>query len=205
MKDLVILVADKNMQFALRGALSRPDALGTRVIDHEFRIHIGRDGGVRATGAELLSSERRRFSHALLVLDHEGCGVEENKTPAQVEFELDAEMRSHWGCEGKAIVIAPELDVWIWGTDNALQQVLGWPSEVSIRDWLRGKGFTFDNQGKPLRPKEALEALVPVHRQPRSSALYERITKRISLLHCRDEAFLRLRLALRTWFPPDQS
>lgn len=203
MKDLVILVADKNMQFALRGALNRPSALGSRAIDFEFRMHIGRDGGVRTTGAELLAREHRRFGHALLVLDHEGCGVEQDKAPAEVEALLDEEMRTHWGAEGKAIVIAPEVDGWVWGSDTALQQVLEWPLTESVRDWLRARGYAFDDRGKPLRPKEAFEALVPVHRQPRSSALYERITMRISLSRCRDDAFLRLRQTLRHWFPPD--
>ncbi len=202
MKDLVVLVADKNMQFALRGALSRPASLGTRAIDHEFRTHIGRDGGVRTSGAEVLAREHRRFSHAMLLLDHEGCGVEMNETAAEVEAVLDAQMQAQWGPRGKAIVIAPELDVWIWGADNALQQALDWPLPGSIRDWLRGRGFDFDVHGKPLRPKEALEAMVPVHRQPRSSALYERITRRISLRNCHDAAFVRLRLTLSAWFPP---
>jgi hypothetical protein len=73
--------------------------------------------------------------------------------------------------------------------------------EGSIRDWLRERGFSFDEHGKPLRPKEAMEALVPVHRLPRSSALYEKITDRISLRRCVDPAFLRLREALTGWFP----
>jgi hypothetical protein len=33
MKDLVLLVADKNAQFVLKGALLRPEALGIRRIE----------------------------------------------------------------------------------------------------------------------------------------------------------------------------
>jgi hypothetical protein len=76
MQDLVILVADKNMQFALQGALSRPQALSIRQLSFEFRSHMGRDGGVRTTGASVLGSEKVRFRHALMILDHEGCGQE---------------------------------------------------------------------------------------------------------------------------------
>jgi hypothetical protein len=47
MKDLILVVADKNMHFALRGALNRPEALGIRPITVEFFVHPGRDGGVR--------------------------------------------------------------------------------------------------------------------------------------------------------------
>ncbi len=63
------MVADKNAQFALKGALARPKALGIRRIEFEFRVHPGRDGGARKSGPEVLALERRRFKHGLLVLD----------------------------------------------------------------------------------------------------------------------------------------
>jgi hypothetical protein len=201
MKDLVILVPDKNTQFALRGALGRPDALGVRAITHEFRPHPGRDGGGRTTGVEVLARERARFSHALLVFDLEGSGAQEQLTIEDLEGELDEKLRLHWGPHAKAIVIAPELDIWLWGADNALRDILQWPQAGTIRDWLQDQGFAFDANVKPVRPKEALEAMVPIHRQPRSSALYEKITSRISLQRCVDPAFLRLRATLQSWFP----
>lgn len=201
MQDLVLLVADKNMQFALRGALVRPQALGIRSLSFDFRTHMGRDGGVRATGADVLNGERSRFSHALMVLDHEGSGREGVAVPA-LEAELDQRLQVAWGDRAKAIVIAPEVDVWLWGANNALREAFHWPENGSIRDWLRGKGFDFSADGKPTRPKEALDAMVPVHKQPRSSALYEKITSRISLQNCQDAAFVRLRSQLQEWFPP---
>ncbi|MBA3624102.1 MAG: hypothetical protein H0W48_06565 [Methylibium sp.] len=201
MKDLVILVADKNTQFALRGALGRPEALGVRAIAHEFRTHIGREGGVRTTGVDVLARESRRFAHALLVFDLEGSGADAQKSTDELERVLDAQLQVQWGPHAKAIVIAPELDIWIWGADNVLKECLRWPLDGSIRSWLQDQEFSFDANGKPERPKEALEALVPVHRQPRSSALYEKIARRISLQRCNDPAFLRLRATLQGWFP----
>ena len=199
MQDLVLLVADKNMQFALQGALSRPETLGIRPIAYEFRSHPGRDGGVRASGSRVLAGERNRFRHALMLLDFEGCGTQ-LLDPIALEQELDQQIRMTWNDEGKTIVIAPEVDVWLWGSDNALREVFQWPLQEGVRDFLQAKGFAFSADGKPLRPKEALEAMVPVHRQPRSSALYEKVTKKISLQNCRDPAFLRLREQLRIWF-----
>jgi hypothetical protein len=200
MKDLVLLVADKNMQFALKGILGRPQSIGIRSIDFEFRPHMGRDGGVRTSGPEVLALERGRFSHGLLVFDLEGSGADTENAVA-LEQELDATIALHWEKRGKAIVIDPEVDAWMWGADNALREVLEWPLEGAIRDWLQAKGFEFLPNDKPVRPKEALEALVPVHRQPRSSALYEQITSKISLKRCQDAAFLRLRAQLQMWFP----
>lgn len=113
MRDLVVLVADKNMHFALRGALGRPDAMGTRAIDHEFRTHIGRDGGVRTTGVELLLRDRCRFARALLVVDLEGSGARPDQTAEDLERVLDQELHAQWGPHAKAIVIAPEVDIWL--------------------------------------------------------------------------------------------
>jgi hypothetical protein len=198
MQDLVLLVADKNMQFALQGALARPQAMGIRPISYEFRSHMGRDGGVRTTGAMVLAREETRFMHALMLLDEEGCGQEGDSL--QLESELDRQLHDVWGDRAKAIVIAPEVDIWLWGTDNAMREALHWPEAGSIRDWLQGKGFVFDAYGKPLRPKEALDAMRPIHKQPRSSALYEKITGKISLQRCTDPAFIRLRQQLQGWF-----
>lgn len=200
MKDLVIVVADKNAHFALKGALQRPEALHIRPIEYEFRLHPGRDGGARTSGPETLVLERSRFSHGLLMFDLEGSGAEATD-PLVLEQELDSRISQYWGQQGKAIVIAPEVDAWVWGADNVLKEVLDWPLPGSIRDWLGGREFAFCANGKPLRPKEALEALVPIHKQPRSSALYEQITSRVSLARCQDAAFVRLRDRLRTWFP----
>ena len=199
MQDLVVLVADKNMQFALKGALLRPQALGIRPITHAFRAHMGRDGGVRSTGASVLASEQGRFRHALMLLDFEGCG-QEDVDPLTLEAQLDQALQPVWAERAKAIVISPEVDAWVWGSDNVLREVFVWPHTSQIRDWLRERGFGFDATGKPQRPKEALDAMRPVHKQARSSALYEQITSRISLARCTDPAFLRLRAQLQIWF-----
>ena len=76
-----------------------------------------------------------------------------------------------------------------------------WPAGPKVREWLRSQGFTFEANGKPTRPKEALEAALRVPDLPRSSALYQAIAEKISLRRCGDEAFARLRKQLVTWFP----
>ena len=193
------MVADKSMQFSLQGGLERPRSLGIYPIKFDFRQHPGRDGGTRTSGAQLLALERNRFSHALLVLDHEGSGSRE--TPLELERSLDEQLAETWGEYGKAIVISPELDVWMWGSDNKLSEILRWPKPEPIRQWLQGQGFEFEVNGKPQRPKEALEAVFPVCRLPRSAALYQKITSSMSLSRCEDAAFHRLRERLQTWFP----
>lgn len=100
-----MLVADKNAQFALQGALSRPHALGIRSITYEFRSHPGRDGGVRASGSNVLAPERNRFQHALMLLDFAGCGTA-LLDPIALEVELDREVRATWIPRSSACVIS---------------------------------------------------------------------------------------------------
>ncbi len=202
MLDLVILAADKNAQFALRGGLRRSEAMGTRAIEFECIVHPQRDSGVRKSGADILRLKRNGARHALLVLDYEGCGSD--LSPSELEKHLDQRLATDWGDRAKAIVITPEVDIWIWGSDNALEPLLKWNLPHGIRAWLADAGFEFDQTGKPLRPKEALEAVLRQLRQPRSSALYEAVAQRISLQNCRDAAFRTLRERLVHWFPPNK-
>lgn len=199
-KNLLVLVADKNMEFTLCGALPRITALDRPKIDCTIIQHPGRDAGVRVTGPQLLARSRPVYSHALLVLDYEGSGF--HGTATELERDLDRRLADTWGDQGKAIVIEPEVDVWMWGSDNALAQILGRPGDQSIRNWLRQKGFEFSEHDKPLRPKEALEALVEALQRPRSSSIYQKIAGRVSLDRCIDPAYQRLRQRLAEWFPP---
>ncbi len=199
--NLLVLVADKNMEFTLRGALPRIAALNEPKIDCTIIQHPERDSGVRVTGPDVLARGRSKYSHALLVLDYEGSGF--HGTATELENDLDRRLADTWeDNRGKAIVIEPEVDVWMWGSDNALAVILGRPGDQGIRDWLRQRGSEFSEQDKPLRPKEALEALVEELRQPRSSSIYQKIAGRISLNRCTDPAYRRLHQRLEGWFPP---
>jgi hypothetical protein len=199
MLDLFVLTADKNMLHAVRGVLNRPQALGTSSILFDIRHHANGDGGVRTNGKDLLALQARVARHGLLLLDHEGSGS--NESSADLEARLDEQLRPVWGSRAKAIVIEPELDIWVWGADNALRDVFEWKEDVGIREWLVKKGFEFDAARKPLRPKEALEALMSHLRQPRSSSLYEVLATKLSLHRCTDRSFDRLRSTLSGWFP----
>ena len=126
MKDLALILADKNMDFAMRGILGRPKAIGIRPVSYEIRQHVNRDGGVRTTGPETLALLRKQFRYRLVMLDWEGSGTK-TKNAIALEQELDARLAASWGNRAKAIVIEPELDIWIWGADNALRTIFEWP------------------------------------------------------------------------------
>lgn len=201
MRDLVVLAADKNIEHMVRAALARPDALRIRRIEADFQTHPGRDPGARTTGVDVLRQQQSRYSHALLIFDFEGCGAEREAGAAELEATLDRKLSEVWQANGKTIIVEPEADVWVWGNDHALAEVLQWNEGVPIRTWLGQKAFVITDHGKPGRPKEALESVLQHVRVPRSSAVYKRIVERISLPHCTDPAFSRLAAALRRWFP----
>ncbi len=199
MKDLFVFVADKNMEFTLKGGLERPESLGIRPITFEIRQHPGRDGGMRTSGAQIMALEASRFRNALMVFDYEGSGASESSQ--DLEARLDAALSQQWGDRAKAIVIEPEVDIWMWGGDQVLATILRWGRTESIREWLSSTGFAFRSDGKPERPKEALEAVFAEARRPRSSANYEKIARQISLARCTDPAFKRLQETLGRWYP----
>ena len=198
-QDLYVLAADKSMEAVIAAGLARPESLNIRRLRVETATHPGKDGGARTSGVPLLATQSRRFKHALLVFDHEGSGATD--PPDELERQLDQQLTAAWGDRAKAIVIDPEVDVWLWGSDNALATLLEWSQDLSIRDWLVEAGFGFNDDDKPDRPKEAIEAVLRDCRIPRSAATYRKVIEQISFKRCTDAAFLRLADRLREWFP----
>lgn len=187
------------MEFTLDAALSREAALGICQITKEiYPLHS--DGTTRVAGPDLLRMKQRDFKHGLLILDFEGSGTS-HANALDLEAELDQDLERMWPGGAKAIVIQPELDVWMWGSDNMLQSTLNWPDPQGIRPWVNNRGFSFHSNGKPERPKEAFKEVLMHIREPRSSALYGTIANKISLSKCVDPSFHRLRNQLQTWFP----
>ena len=201
MQDLVLLVADKSMKYAVEGILSRPCAIGIRPVSYDLRVHTLCDSGVRTSGVQMLGLAKGAATHALMLLDFEGSGA--SGTAPELESQLRKKLQepSNWGDRGDVVVIEPELDVWVWGADNMLRELIEWREQGTIREWLGTKGFKLLENGKPVRPKEALECVLRHSNLPRSSDLYGAIAKRASLLRCKDEAFERFREILRCWFP----
>jgi hypothetical protein len=77
LKDLVLLVPDKNIEAALKGLLSRPQSLGIRPVSFQLYVHPERDPGCLLRGAEYLRQFVDQYHRALIVLDQEGCGRED--------------------------------------------------------------------------------------------------------------------------------
>ncbi|MBI5557948.1 MAG: hypothetical protein HY885_09940 [Deltaproteobacteria bacterium] len=199
--DLVVLVADKDMEFAIKGILGRAQALRIREPMPVVHVHPERDPGCLLRGHDFLSLFRNQFAHALILLDREGCGQDRSRETLEAMIEKRLS-ESGWGGRAAAVVIDPELEMWVWSDSPQVDAVLGWQGRnPDLRSWLKDKKFLQEGQAKPERPKEAIELALRTARKSRSSSLYDQLARQVSLGRCVDPAFIKLKTTLQTWFP----
>ncbi|MBF7083210.1 hypothetical protein IT084_09515 [Desulfallas sp. Bu1-1] len=201
-KDLVVLVADRNMEYTIKGLLTRRRALGIREVTFDCFVHPEHDPGCLLRGHDFLRPLIRNYTHTLIMLDHEGCGQEHisRKTlEKQVEERL---MRSGWDDRAAAVVIAPELEIWVWSNSPHVDQITGWAGRTpDLRSWLVQQGFTETYHTKPNRPKNAFEEALKLAGKARSSSLFYQLARSVSLESCANPAFVKLKVTLKKWFP----
>jgi hypothetical protein len=200
--DLVVLVADLDTESAIRGLLSRPDALGIRRIESRIFRHPGRDPGCRAQSHEYLRSFCNQYAHALVIFDLEGSGRDQSPR-GDLEREIERLLSSNgWDSRAAVLVIDPEIEVWIWSDSPHVTEICGWSGKLpKIDEWLKSNGYFSRGSSKPHPPKKAFrEALRQVRKQP-SAAIFLQIAQRVSLSRCSDPAFQKLKSLLQSWFP----
>ena len=199
-KDLVVLAADSNMEFAVRGILSRAPSLTIRSISFDVLVHPEHDPGCLLRGAALLSGLTARYRHALVMFDVEGCGQEAQGREA-LESRVEAELATHWTAEhAAAVAIEPELENWVWSDSPHVETHLGW-DQGALFATLTASGRIAAGNAKPARPKETMEWALRERRKQRSSKIYELIAGSVSLSRCVDPSFLKLKQVLARWFP----
>jgi hypothetical protein len=200
--DLVVVVADGGIEQAIRGLLTRAEALGIRPLHGvEFPKLHKLDCDTFATGHQLASLYRPTHEHALIVLDLAWDGRPIND-PLEMSRQVDERLRPDWGDSGRCVVIDPELEAWVWSDSPHVAKVLGWTDLPELASWLSLKGLWPRNSPKPPDPKSAYLAAIREKRIQNSNALFRTLAEKVSLTRCEDRAFLALREILRAWFPP---
>lgn len=201
MKDLIILTADKNTDFLLRGLLPRiPTVEHLSPFSYDIFVHPLRDAGVYNNAHEFLRPFIEKYKYAIVVLDHEGCGRERH-TRISLEEEIESRLANNgWANRVAVLVISPEIENWVWVGEVHVQKIVNWNNDQNIYDWLKSKGYMQHNSIKPDQPKEAFEFILSETRTPRSSSLYQQIAKKASYRQCRDSAFLKMIQTLQQWF-----
>jgi hypothetical protein len=210
MRDCLFLVADKNMEGMLKGFFSR-DAFHSTMscgrFDFDWRqdllvAHGQNDPGLYTRANEFLQPYARTHRHAVVIVDAEWSGSPGKDAILQRlnEHLANAGWPDDSGC---GIVIAPELENWVWQDSPHVCSALGFDGEfVELRTTLEIQGFWQPNEAKPARPKEAVEWALRRSKKGRSSAIYQQLATRITARGCTDQAFYTLRNALLRWFPP---
>ncbi len=199
--DLVVLLADKNMEAGIRRLLQRPEALGIRSVSADLFVHPYRDPGILNEAHKFLAPLTEQYAYALVMFDRQGCGRvgSAEDIAREVQTRLDS---AGWIRRSTVIVLDPELEIWVWSDSPHVPLVLGMSSD-DLESLLNEK-YRSGSQLKPNSPKEAMEEALQRSRTPRSSSIYSRLAQSVSVSRCTDKAFLRLRACLGEWFPPTQ-
>lgn len=202
--DLLVLVADLDMELTVKNLLGRPASL--RIQDIRFRVHRhqNHDPGCRAQAAEFLRRFAPRYRYTMVMFDKEGCG-REKQSREDIQYDVERDLaRNGWRDRSKAIVIDPELEAWIWNGSDEVAHALGWNSNyASLRTWLGETGIFPENDSKPRDPKRAMKSVLNktrARRQP-SAALFGSLAASVSLNRCQCPAFNEFKGTLQHWFP----
>ncbi|MBI3911696.1 MAG: hypothetical protein HY320_12295 [Armatimonadetes bacterium] len=202
-KDLVVLLADRDAEAAVVELLQRAGDMGIRLPAFDTHTHPMRDPGCFRHSHEFLRAFHQTHEHALVLFDLDGCG-QERRGREKVEREAETRLAVNgWDDRAAVVVIAPELEAWVWSDSPAVDRILGWEDrEPGLREWLRQRRMIRAGQPKPRQPKETfLEALRVSRSRRRSAALYSDLAQVVDFAPCIDPAFLKLKMTLQAWFP----
>jgi hypothetical protein len=200
-KDLIVLAADEQIKFAVKGLLARGPAMGFREPIIDLNVHPAKDPGCLLRGHEFLRASSRQYRHAIVLFDREGCG-KEHLSREELEREVEHRLASSgWADRAAAVVLDPELEVWVWSDSPQVDAVLGWAGRTpQLAQWLEAQGYRAANQPKPNEPKKALEHALRSVRKARSSVIFHELAQHVSIKRCTDPSFLKFKALLQQWF-----
>lgn len=202
-RDLVVLVADKDMQLTMQGLLSsRQNSLRIRQIQFDIHAHPQHDPGTFHQCEEFLRPFASKYRHAIVMFDREGSGREAYRTAEELERDVEARLFINgWNDRSCAIVPDPELEIWVWTRSPKVSESIGWPAGEDLFNWMAKNGLWDANEIKPAEPKNALETVLRKIHRPRSSAIYSKLATTVGFSQCTDRAFVKLVSVLQDWFP----
>lgn len=105
--------------------LKRHEDLGIRPIRFEVIAHPKHDPAVPRSASDFLRLYLRVFNYALVVFDREGYGGE-RKSRSELESEVESRLEANgWDGRCAALVIDPELDLWLWNSAQRVERLIG--------------------------------------------------------------------------------
>jgi len=203
-EDLVVLVADADAELTLKTLLEeRAFDLGIRPVCYRIIREPMHDAGVFQNAHNILRLYIHQASYALTILDREGSGREKKWSADQIEEDVEKRLRGNgWtDAEGQsraaAIVLDPELEVWVWSRSPHVAEVLGLTGD-ELQQILNSCELA--ENGKPKHPKETMLTALRLSRRPMSASIFQELARRVSL-QSQERAFDKLRKTLQKWFP----
>ncbi|MCS6835757.1 MAG: hypothetical protein NZ750_07050 [Anaerolineae bacterium] len=203
-QDLVVVCADLDAEQALKTMLSNNLKLGTAPFSFSLYRHQG-DSNCRNSAHDFLKPFVDQYRFALVVFDHHGSG-DERVAPDEVRRQvLENLSRAGWQGRCEAIVIAPELEAWVWSESPNVAQVMGWESTPKLRRWLQEQSLWPEQVAKPSDPKSAYEKALRQAKKARSARIFAQLAEHVSYKGCQDASFNLLLDTLKGWFPPQEA
>jgi hypothetical protein len=214
--QLVVLGADADIVAVVETLLfSRHISLGICELSNE-RVTLIKDGFHDASTpkhvAELLQTFSETHERALVIRDFEGSGYE-NEGIAVLEREIkNALTVKGWSLDRiEVIAVEPEIEAWLRLDSSHFEELVrnerkanaGLLSAVfkaKVKEIIMEQGGFLEN-GKPLRPKEAFEAILARYKIPNSASLFRKLGSKESLRGCSIPSFTKLATTLQAWFP----
>lgn len=200
MKQILVVVADKNMEYLMKGLFPRiPLIERIEQFSFDIQVHPNRDPGIYNNVHEFIRPFALQYDYSIVMLDHQGSG-REIQTRQDIESTLEALLdQNGWAGRNCAICIYPELENWIWVSEPQMHNAISWEEPNGLYHWISSRNFDQRDTRKPTKPKEAFEAALKYCQLPRSSSIYKAISSNASYKNCQDEAFLKLLNKLRVW------
>ncbi|MBM4034345.1 MAG: hypothetical protein FJ291_21580 [Planctomycetes bacterium] len=201
-RDLVILVPDRTFRLVVSTLIRRHASLEIRPVSHDIQAHTYFDAGCLRDCHEFLKPFLQTHCHALVFFDKHGCG-REDLSADMLQLEVEERLRrSGWEDRACAIVVEPELEVWVWSDSPEVERCLGWAGrQPPLRERLRQKGLWEPGSAKPTDPKAAMALALREAGIAPARAAFERLAASVGLRRCTDRAFVRFRGILQRWFP----
>ena len=190
----------------MKALLGRHRCLGIRQLDFDTYVHPHHDPGCFREAHNFLRPMRGEYHHALVLFDASWEGAP-SQDPTSLEQAVRERLRqADMGVWADVVVIAPELEVWVWSDSPHVDEALGWAGRVpGLRRRLAEEDLWPDGMTKPPDPKRAVEWALWYAKVARESRVYAKLASTVGVERCADAAFQRLRNRLMSWFPEESA
>lgn len=201
MKDLLVIVSDKNIEFLLLGLFSRLSRIeNIKNFTYQIMVHPQRDPGVVNDSHNFARSFSSKFNYIITVSDYEGSGKDDLPLP-QIKQIVETNLESNgWASRACSIIVSPEIENWIWVNEAQMHDAVSWNQTEGIYEWIDKNKLRKPGEFKPFSPKEAFEKCLRICQTARSSSIYKKIGSSASYKNCTDTSFLMLITQLKEWF-----